>query len=392
MLGGGAAENVFTPVSPLFHDAFTGTDNALLSSHTPAPTNTINAAWTGAADWIILSNSAKWAGATDHNIATIPAGQKDMLIEGKLIKPAGAAQSGGLVVRGKNSTNWNGLYLYDTGTPAAHIFQNVNGTFTSKANLPMTLTAGASYYCSVLAKGTTIMANVNGAMIKATGVTANQNETLAGLWGISAYMFNDFKFYNPSTNLIIFDGDSLTIGSGLTFLNTWPYLLHADFRQCMWANKGVSGYGLAEANADVATRVDPLFTSGYNNILFVYYGTNDLRRPITAAEHYASLQTYIAARRTAGANKVIGYTLQPAGDGAAISQGYEQKRQDFNTLMRNDHSFLDGLVEICNAPDIGAPGAFNNTTYYQADLLHYANAGAIKVHDLSRPVLQSAIV
>ena len=171
---------------------------------------------------------------------------------------------------------------------------------------------------------------------------------------------------------VIFDGNSLTIGTGATAYTTdYPTqcaaLLGTNYAAI---NFGVAGQTTPQMTADAVAQVDPLYSTPFSKILVAWEGTNDIViGGADAATAYANLVTYCQARRAAG-YKVIIVTVIKRGPAGA---GFETTRNTLNAnIVANWATFADGLA------DVGAAAQLQNsadTTYYNADGIHLNATG-----------------
>ncbi|WP_428303896.1 SGNH/GDSL hydrolase family protein [Lacipirellula sp.] len=196
--------------------------------------------------------------------------------------------------------------------------------------------------------------------------------------------------------VVVCEGDSNSDGVKCTMGQNW-------FNQLMQPYGYVAKYNLAEAGMQLdglqtaaAARVDVLIQKGKPNLLFVFAGTNDIELAgQTGAQAYARLQTYCAARKAAGWDKVIVLTMLPRG----IVANTETYRGNFNTLIRaacaeptpygprvfakspGGTLSCDFIVDVGAHPELGIAGAQNNTTLFDADKIHFKDVAAKMIAD-----------
>ncbi len=140
----------------------------------------------------------------------------------------------------------------------------------------------------------------------------------------------------------------------------------------MQYNIALAGQALSGMVPAAAGRVDPLLGSGLN-VLCVAAGVNDLNGGDSAATVFNNLNTYCAARKSAGWDKIVVLTILPfTSDGAT-----EAKRLALNTLIRNaiSPSTYDYVADVGGDPTIGDTGDNFNTFYYGGDALHPQSPG-----------------
>jgi lysophospholipase L1-like esterase len=188
--------------------------------------------------------------------------------------------------------------------------------------------------------------------------------------------------------LLVFDGDSLTSGTGSTFGRNYPAqtVEGLDARTTVY-NYGVGGQTMSQMTADAVSQVDSLFDSTMNGIVLPFGGTNDLNSGVdqTAATCYSRIVAYHTARQSAGW-RTVAFTILPRTD-AGYSETHEANRLTVNTSIRDNwEDFADALVDVAADSRIGDVADTSNTTYYY-DLVHLTNAGYAIVADLTRDAL-----
>lgn len=179
---------------------------------------------------------------------------------------------------------------------------------------------------------------------------------------------------------VIFEGDSQTFGVGLgsnTFSravedNTYPHKTILELgspRNVSYHNVAVGGSRWQELEAR-ATTLDGRLNPKADNVLIVWCGTNEAYLN-NASATYAAQVTYCNARRAAGWNKIIVGTAMDR-----VDQSNEVWRSALNTLIRNGYAgHADGLLDVGGHAILGAAGAYNNATYFNADKVHLNAAG-----------------
>jgi lysophospholipase L1-like esterase len=179
---------------------------------------------------------------------------------------------------------------------------------------------------------------------------------------------------------IVFEGDSLTFGSGATY--SYPQqLMRKVTATCAGTNVATSGHTIDTMTAEGAA-VDALRSSGHRqNVLCFYGGTNNLAGAETATTVYNKIVAYCQARRAAGW-RVIVCTMLPA-SATGYAADYYAKRNAVNASIRASWStFADGVADIGANATIGPDGAELNTTYYAADRVHMVDAGYAIMADI----------
>jgi lysophospholipase L1-like esterase len=178
-----------------------------------------------------------------------------------------------------------------------------------------------------------------------------------------------------SIGRIVFDGDSLTAGSGATdpypsqFARMWPGPLS-------WINFGIGGQRMQDMLANAPRQVDPLYNPRIGRCVVVAWGgTNDLALWKHSPQVvYTSVRDYCLGRLRAGFEVVVLTTL-PRSDIKSYP-GFEPNRQDLNYLIRcNWREFADALADVAADPKLGESGAELNQEYFNPDRVHLNNDG-----------------
>lgn len=201
---------------------------------------------------------------------------------------------------------------------------------------------------------------------------------------------------------IVFDGDSLTLGTcatgGLNYPNQTVTLLGGSSSYDS-TNLGVSSRTIATMLANASANVDSLYSSDRtDNYVAIWGGTNDLYFGASDTTTYNNIVSYAQGRRTAGF-KVIVYTILPRSAGSPPAE-FETYRQSINTSLRaNWASYADGLADVASDSRLGDSGDELNATYY-CDQVHLTNTGygivanyaAAAINQIISPITISSIV
>jgi lysophospholipase L1-like esterase len=190
--------------------------------------------------------------------------------------------------------------------------------------------------------------------------------------------------------VVVCDGDSLTLGTGSTGGNTYPAQLAAILGGTYTvSNKGISGQFMADMLYDrfrTIGEIDALWSSGATRNICVYFeGINEVQNGASGAQCYQRTKEYGLRRRYKGFEPIT-ITIAAAGTASA---GAETARQDMNTLLRADFSvatadpyvflanpgvnYARALVDMAARPEFDTQADTSNTTYYDADTLHWTN-------------------
>lgn len=180
--------------------------------------------------------------------------------------------------------------------------------------------------------------------------------------------------------LIICDGDSRTEGieAGPELHgNTYPAHLTRHLTDPVTVvNVGISGQTVAAMTADVAYN-DALYDASLPaNVVVMAGGINDCNQAASAATLQSRIETYCAARRSAGFD-VVACTIPPA---VSVTGSEETVRTTVNTWMRaNWATWSDVLVDL--AADSRLDDT-SDTTYFDSDGVHFSAEGHSVIAEL----------
>ena len=133
-----------------------------------------------------------------------------------------------------------------------------------------------------------------------------------------------------------------------------------------------SSQNQTQINAAVGTRVTPYIIKG--DIILLWEGTNDLyTNGLTAQAAYDNLVSYSNTVRAAGAKLVVATIA--ARDYSSDPGDLMTRIAAYNTLVRDDPSVYDALVDLAADTHFDERADASNATYYNADKLHLATAG-----------------
>lgn len=176
---------------------------------------------------------------------------------------------------------------------------------------------------------------------------------------------------------LVADGDSLTFGAGVP--TAYPPQLTLSGGLWVITNKGVNGQLLSAMVANAATDIDPLYNATVKNVVILWGGINDLASSVTPATCYANYKAFCDARHAIGWKVVV--TTLPS------NKFVDNTREQFNTLLRADHSFADAIADFIGTP-INVDGGWSNLSWFQSDGIH-PNESGIQTYEL--PVFNAAV-
>ncbi len=155
-----------------------------------------------------------------------------------------------------------------------------------------------------------------------------------------------------------FVGDSITVPGQINERSYAMLALRGMTRIGQGRRYGSGGLTIDSLIA-LASDIDANISSGANNVMAIFIGTND-SMSVTTANFLIRLKAFVLARKAAGWNKVIIDTVLPR-----CTPNNEVWRTTVNTALRADHAWADGFVDIGDtSTTMGAIGACADTSLY----------------------------
>lgn len=169
--------------------------------------------------------------------------------------------------------------------------------------------------------------------------------------------------------LVVFDGDSLTSGTGPPGTDYPSYTLEQLPKGVAMVNVAVPGQEWGDMLDDVEREVDPLFTpSARHNVVVVWAGTNDLHRTHTARRVWRELREYCLARRGRGW-KVVVLTVLPKIPTESGCRFERQRRLLNHDIREHWMEVADALADVAHDKRVGDyAGLFG--AQYKTDRVH----------------------
>jgi hypothetical protein len=380
--------------SPTFAlvDSLTDTNGALFPNHIPEMGSSgtdFDGVWWIQSNQATLESSGSGSESCGYNV-----GLSDVSFAVTQTEGGSAGFDGGLIVRG-DGTN-NNLILVDgisdsiptitlsvkssgtLTTLTSTYWDNANGVFTTGTGPTITVAQSQSYRLRTLTIGTSISLLANGCVVaKASsgryqtntrvGFHANSSASLASYGPCRAYA------YNVADPQVIVWGNSLPAGFGLTYgMQAFPYQLTADLGE-PWIgyNLGVNGQTIEQMQSRYVGTVDVLYNSRRRkNVMILVEGTNSIGPGNeSAATTYANLTALIQTCQATGYYVIVATV---ANGTFATHPGWFGRRNALNTLI---------IANTAGANAVWLDPAYDaryqdttNTTYFQADGLHWTSA------------------
>jgi lysophospholipase L1-like esterase len=174
-------------------------------------------------------------------------------------------------------------------------------------------------------------------------------------------------------------GDSITYAtnsqtpytSQLTLTNQPPYVI---------SNLGIIGIRLAAILSHEANRAAPLCnTQAGPAVVILEAGTNDLAsvNPLSPQAVWSSAAAWATLMRRAGCTPFINTMISRTANGYG-GQTMDALKDTYDALILQQAKAVGfaGVLDVAANPLLGADGAYNNTTYFQAiDHIHPTTAG-----------------
>lgn len=329
----------------------------ILSSSNGTP-YTVSSAITLVSDYISLRDCTGAGAGTPHQ-----AGAHSTNVSGNTLWTFAPLASGTITVGAIGGTTLSLSISSATGGTGPYFYQwyrSIDANFTPGPSNILTGATSTTLNDTGLTKGETYAYRV-----KTTDSAPNAVDSVAVTATTLAYQ-------------IVFDGNSLTFGTGSTGGNDYPSQT-MPFLGTAWhkgGNFGVGGQTTLDMIADAATQIDVLVDNAtyIRNVLVAWEGRNDIViNHATGAQAYANMVTYCLARRAAGWKVVVPSITPSSGDSEAAD--FETQRQAYNALMKaNWRAFADGYADLSDDTRIGQSGDELNGVYY-FDRVHMVDLG-----------------
>ena len=184
------------------------------------------------------------------------------------------------------------------------------------------------------------------------------------------YGYLQRKYYTDRlSRWVVFDGDSLTYGQGVTNGTHYPPVtVAATSRQWHGVNVAIGGQKLGSMTTAGPTRVDTQYDATREKNVLVIWSSNDLSVS-TAAETHDLLEAYCLARQAAG------WTVLVCNATPRTTSGFNTLRNAYNVLIAANYTdYADGLIDLAADSTIGDDADASNATYY-GDGVHMTTAG-----------------
>lgn len=347
----------------------------------------------------IIGNALGWSAlSSGEGLVAVDGGKADVVIIASLTRSAGVI---GLVTRWVDANNYVRI-IHDGAN--AKIIKRVAGVETTAATAAIAFSAGADLL--VAWDRTNIRAWYNGTAISGSATAISdagvQNGTIIGLYssdtgntadnfavwargnGNEHSQYRTYGVLKQAQNLIIFEGDSLTVGTtGVT--NSYPYVAITSLGRASYDyyNVAVTGQTVVQMLADASYQYYPIIGAHAKDICVTWGGTNDISAGDSATTVYNNIVALCTAQRAAG-YKVVVCTIIARG---TFGAGQNTIKATVNAnIVANWATFADAL---CNLAADARLSNSSDATYYNADTVHLTTTGYAVVSALVVPVVQA---
>lgn len=172
---------------------------------------------------------------------------------------------------------------------------------------------------------------------------------------------------------ILFSGDSLTYGLGLTRAESYPAKVAPSVASFDCLNVGLSSETISLAvsrQAEMAT----VYRYSVSNKIVVWLGTNDISaNTYTVPQDLVDALAALCDLWTASGFTVYVADIIPRG---TFTPTQETMRQNTNSLLLSQSSnFSSGLAQLSAQPEFSSASSVTNPTYYNVDEIHLTAAG-----------------
>jgi lysophospholipase L1-like esterase len=216
----------------------------------------------------------------------------------------------------------------------------------------------------------------------------------------------------PEDCLVIFDGDSLTAGDGLSSeAETYPFkAMAASGHACTWENLAVSGAFTEDRLASQAVLASYARRLGPRiyvlpRVYVLWIGSNDLMyRPEPVGDVWQRVRpAMLGASKNGWGVEITTVTprvqaLRPDQEIEMLVSGlfgphsFESRRVVFNNLIR-ENAARDKfrIIDFAGHPEIGRPDSMRSQ-YYFPDRTHFSPSGTDVLAGVAAPVLRAMLV
>jgi len=215
----------------------------------------------------------------------------------------------------------------------------------------------------------------------------NSEQSASDVDALKAYYRDTYSLTETWTQQIVFEGDSITAGTGINDTRTYPMQVCAQVDGWRMHTVAIGGATVSALTNRVASTDSLLDFDLTRNVLMVLIGRNDLSSA-TAAEFYSNLVAYVRDRSNAGWEVWVGTCI-------ATGSSIQPKIDEANQRIRGTNGY-SGIVTDAGATkviDFGGDPVFdtsddsNNLSYYQGDATHPNVSGAAVMAGILTPQL-----
>lgn len=369
------------PNGPLLDDLFSGPNGIDLATHAPK----VGAGWLLNGTWDIQSNRANTTGSAPADpafIATMRTPRTAVQVSAVVNTAASAGVSGVCFWYYDLNNFW--LAAIQRSSNKLFLFERIAGSYNIRAQPVIGGGIAATDHVIVVdASKAGVTVSLDGTQQISYTPTVTGSRLFGNRYGFrsdtAGDRFTSFRVIAaapPTLKNLVFEGDSLTAGTGSSGGNTYPAQCITSLGASLWTynNNGVAGQTLQAMLSNASTEVDLLSDTGAPaNICVIWAGTNDVVGGRTSAQILADLLSYIAGLRAAGFRVVVVTML--ARTEFVSTPAEEAVRQEVNTAMlgggygdavanlSSDSRLDDGTSTLPAGVDSGDHVHLSNTGY-----------------------------
>lgn len=179
---------------------------------------------------------------------------------------------------------------------------------------------------------------------------------------------------------IICEGDSLTVGQGLSYPSQLLSMIKITDKHIV--NYGVNGQQSAAMKTNISSHCDSSYLAGYKNICIIQIGVNDIYYNAALSVTIQNILDSATIAKNKGFTVLVNTTtpFSMTNTGAAFDALYSKTIQ-LNQLIRNNKGVYD-FIDIANDPYFNYQNAVYQTNVYQNDETHLTNEGYNRIAKL----------
>jgi lysophospholipase L1-like esterase len=184
---------------------------------------------------------------------------------------------------------------------------------------------------------------------------------------------------------MVFDGDSISAGTGATRDNTPDRLLARALGHVRVYNVAVGGRPVGECLRVFPELVARLFVPGGEpNVIVFHGGDNDIRLGNDAAHTYAVFTSYVSLAHAQGWKVVVSTELRRFD----FPPAKEAQLEAYNDRLRDNKAHADAVVDLDAEPKFAEVAYRSDPAVFSKDRIHPSDGGYAILADMLAPAVK----